>query len=93
MKKVLNNIENIVDEMCKGIVAANPGLALDERYRIIKRKEILGSGDLNIRRRQWPRAGPRRLCGRRDANSGSVRRYFCFALHNADLQCHSADTD
>ncbi|MFA5635757.1 MAG: dihydroxyacetone kinase subunit DhaK [Anaerovoracaceae bacterium] len=41
MKKVLNNIENIVDEMCKGIVAANPGLALDERYRIIKRKEIL----------------------------------------------------
>lgn len=41
MKKILNKIENAVDEMCKGIVAANPGLELDERYRIIRRKEVL----------------------------------------------------
>ncbi len=41
MKKILNKNENAVDEMCKGIVAANPGLELDERYRIIRRREIL----------------------------------------------------
>lgn len=40
MKKIINNIENVVDEMCCGIVAANPNLALDEKYRIVQRKEI-----------------------------------------------------
>jgi dihydroxyacetone kinase len=39
MKKVINRVENAVDEMCRGIVAAHPDLALDERYKIIKRKQ------------------------------------------------------
>lgn len=40
MKKILNKIENAVDEMCRGIVASNPALVLDERYRVVRRKEI-----------------------------------------------------
>ena len=40
MKKILNKIENAVDEMCKGIVGSNPNLVLDERYRIVMRKTI-----------------------------------------------------
>jgi len=40
MKKIINQAEQAVSEMCKGIVAANPDLALDERYKIIKRATI-----------------------------------------------------
>jgi len=40
MKKVLNKVEQAVDEMCLGIVAANPKLALDQRYRVVMRKDI-----------------------------------------------------
>ncbi len=40
MKKIINLVDQAVSEMCKGIVAANPDLILDERYKIIKRKMI-----------------------------------------------------
>ena len=40
MKKIINQVDQAVIEMCKGIVAANPDLILDERYKIIKRKTI-----------------------------------------------------
>ncbi len=40
MKKIINNLESIVYEMCEGIVAAHPELELISRYNIIKRKEI-----------------------------------------------------
>jgi len=38
MKKIINDVESVVDEMCRGMVAAHPSLALNERYRIISRK-------------------------------------------------------
>lgn len=40
MKKIFNEVEKIVDEMCQGIVEANPELELDQRYRVVKRKNI-----------------------------------------------------
>lgn len=40
MKKIINEIEDIVDEMCCGLVAADPDLILDERYRVIQRRKI-----------------------------------------------------
>jgi dihydroxyacetone kinase len=40
MKKIINQVDTIVNEMCKGIVRSRPDLELDERYRIIKRKSI-----------------------------------------------------
>lgn len=40
MKKIINNPESIVLEMCEGIVSAHPELSLIPRYQIIKRKEI-----------------------------------------------------
>jgi dihydroxyacetone kinase DhaK subunit len=40
MKKIINQVDQAVSEMCKGIVAANPDLILDERYKIVKRKTI-----------------------------------------------------
>jgi dihydroxyacetone kinase DhaK subunit len=40
MKKVLNEVANVVDEMCKGIAAANPDLTMDQRYRVVMRREI-----------------------------------------------------
>jgi dihydroxyacetone kinase DhaK subunit len=40
MKKIINKIDQAVNEMCKGIAASNPDLVLDERYKIIKRKNI-----------------------------------------------------
>ncbi len=40
MKKIINQVDQAVSEMCKGIVAANPDLIMDERYKIIKRKMI-----------------------------------------------------
>lgn len=41
MKKVINRVENIVVEMCEGIINAYPDqLSFDEKYKIVKRKEL-----------------------------------------------------
>ena len=40
MKKVLNEVANVVDEMCKGIAAANPDLTMDQRYRVVMRRRL-----------------------------------------------------
>jgi dihydroxyacetone kinase len=40
MKKIINQVETIVDEMCSGIVAAEQDLELIPKYRIILRKNI-----------------------------------------------------
>ncbi len=39
MKKIMDRPEDIVSEMCRGIVMADPKLVLDETYRVIARKE------------------------------------------------------
>ncbi|RKG40283.1 MULTISPECIES: dihydroxyacetone kinase subunit DhaK [Acinetobacter] len=39
MKKLMNNAENIVVQMCKGLVLAHPKLQFNEAYKIISRKE------------------------------------------------------
>ncbi len=40
MKKIMNQPETLVLEMCQGIVAANPQLALISQYKVIKKKNI-----------------------------------------------------
>lgn len=41
MKKIINKVEDVVIEMCEGIVKAYPNhLAFSKKYKIIKRKEI-----------------------------------------------------
>jgi dihydroxyacetone kinase len=40
MKKLINKVEDIVIEMCKGIVKAHPELAFNEKYKIIFRNEL-----------------------------------------------------
>lgn len=41
MKKIINRVEDIVPEMCQGIVEANADkLAFNPRYKIIRRKDI-----------------------------------------------------
>lgn len=40
MKKLINKPTEVVQEMCRGLVLANPGLALDTKYKIIHKKEI-----------------------------------------------------
>ena len=40
MKKIINAPENVVNEMCKGMVRAHPELEYDEHYKIIKKKAI-----------------------------------------------------
>ena len=40
MKKIINKPENIVREMCTGIVLAHKELDLLPRYNVIKRKEL-----------------------------------------------------
>ena len=39
MKKLMNNAENLVVQMCKGLVLAHPELSFNESYKIISRKE------------------------------------------------------
>lgn len=39
MKKLMNNAENIVVQMCKGFVLAHPELSFNETHKIISRKE------------------------------------------------------
>lgn len=38
MKKIINNIDNVIKEMCHGIVMATPALSLDAENKIIYRK-------------------------------------------------------
>jgi len=40
MKKIINEPENVVNEMCEGIIAAYPDLELISKYKVIKRKHI-----------------------------------------------------
>ena len=40
MTKIINSVENVADEMCLGIADANPAVTLDERYRIVARREL-----------------------------------------------------
>lgn len=40
MKKIINQPETVVAEMCSGIAAAHPELALVEKYKILKKREI-----------------------------------------------------
>lgn len=40
MKKLINKPEDVVREMCAGIVLAHPGLELDAKYKIIHKKEL-----------------------------------------------------
>lgn len=40
MKKLINNLDNIVLEMCAGIVMSCPNLELIKKYKVIKKKEI-----------------------------------------------------
>ena len=40
MKKIINNVETVVPEMCFGIAMATPKLALDTDYKIIHRKKM-----------------------------------------------------
>lgn len=39
MKKIINNPQNVVMEMCNGIVLAHPDLELISKYKIIKRRK------------------------------------------------------
>ncbi|NIZ47277.1 dihydroxyacetone kinase subunit DhaK [Entomospira nematocerorum] len=39
MKKIINHIENIVSEMCHGIILAHPELELQSKHKIILRKQ------------------------------------------------------
>jgi dihydroxyacetone kinase len=40
VKKIINNPENVVMEMCNGIVMAHPELELLKKYKVIKKKEM-----------------------------------------------------
>ncbi|MDR0885927.1 MAG: dihydroxyacetone kinase subunit DhaK [Clostridiales Family XIII bacterium] len=40
MKKILNDVNNLVIEMAQGIVLSNPNLTLNEKYKVIARKHI-----------------------------------------------------
>jgi dihydroxyacetone kinase len=40
MKKIINSPENLVPEMCEGIVKANPSLEFLPKYKVIKRKDL-----------------------------------------------------
>lgn len=41
MKKIINKVEDVVIEMCEGIVKAHPKqLSFNKKYKIIKRKEL-----------------------------------------------------
>lgn len=40
MKKIMNKPENLVREMCNGLVLAHPELAFDPKYKVISKNEI-----------------------------------------------------
>ena len=42
MKKIINTPETVVNEMCEGMIKAHPEhLALNKKYKIIKRKKCI----------------------------------------------------
>ncbi len=40
MKKIINTPETVVSEMCHGFAMAHPHVTLDEKYNVIRKKEI-----------------------------------------------------
>lgn len=41
MKKIINKVDDIVIEMCEGIIKSNPNkLSLNKKYKVIKRKDL-----------------------------------------------------
>jgi dihydroxyacetone kinase len=40
MKKIINKPENVVTEMCRGMVLAHPELEFIEKYKVLKKREI-----------------------------------------------------
>lgn len=40
MKKIINNPETVVVEMCNGIIMAHPELEFNRKYKIIKKKQL-----------------------------------------------------
>lgn len=40
MKKIINDVVTVADEMCEGIAMAHPNMELDERYRVIRRRDM-----------------------------------------------------
>ncbi|WP_232697482.1 dihydroxyacetone kinase subunit DhaK [Brevibacillus daliensis] len=40
MKKIINNPETLVREMCNGIVLAHPKLEFNSKYKIVKKREL-----------------------------------------------------
>ncbi|HEY5505196.1 MAG TPA: dihydroxyacetone kinase subunit DhaK, partial [Sedimentisphaerales bacterium] len=40
MKKIINRPEDVVRQMCQGIVLAHPELVLDAKYKVIRKKTI-----------------------------------------------------
>ena len=40
MKKIMNEAENMVQEMCNGLVLSNPELYLNQKYKIIRKANI-----------------------------------------------------
>lgn len=40
MKKIVNNPESVVLEMCNGLAAAYPKLELDRKYKVLRKKQI-----------------------------------------------------
>ncbi|MBP8641343.1 MAG: dihydroxyacetone kinase subunit DhaK, partial [Oscillospiraceae bacterium] len=40
MKKIINSPDNVVVELCRGIVLAHPELDFIEKYKVIKKKEV-----------------------------------------------------
>jgi dihydroxyacetone kinase len=40
MKKIINKVEDVALDMLKGIALSNPDVELDEKYKIIKRRDI-----------------------------------------------------
>ncbi|GAA0794629.1 dihydroxyacetone kinase subunit DhaK [Faecalicatena orotica] len=43
MKKIINRPENVVPEMLSGIAHVNPDVVFEQKYRIIRRKELKGN--------------------------------------------------
>ncbi|MGI6152717.1 MAG: hypothetical protein ACOYJB_02620 [Christensenellaceae bacterium] len=40
MKKIINNVEDVVKQACHGIVLAHPDLRLDAKYKVIYRQDL-----------------------------------------------------
>ena len=40
MKKIINRPEDIVPEMCHGLILASPGLKWDSHYKVVSRASL-----------------------------------------------------